>query len=366
MKQTRSQTLRYVETQRVAGGPYGRYLYARGSARDTLYSSCYAAMTRSLYGDLDSLTAGQRAEWVAYLQSHQDDDGLFRDPGIFGEGWYEDDPLWCGRPHLTCHVIVALTCLGAVAEKPLRWIDRFGVPDKIRAWLAGRDWGERVGWTGNEVMNVGTLLQYARDFHGHPTAGGALDALLDWMEENHLNCETGLWGPNDAGDPIQRSHAVQAAYHFWALRTYEGRPIPHLERALDSVLATRNPLGGFGWGVHNRDAPHHGSACEDIDSIEPLCRFLTATDRRRDDVRRALDGAVEWVLSNQNDDGGFVFMRGQPFEYGHPLMRSERDESGMFPTWFRTLSLAYVGRALSDGCIGGHPWRFVRCPGYQS
>ena len=125
MAERRSETLRYVEGMRFLDGPYGRYRYSAEMAQPTLYSSTYAAMTRSLYRDLDGLTPVQRQEWIAGLQAHQDDDGLFRDPLIFGQGWYKDDPEWCGRRHLTCHVVTALTCLGAVAAKPLVCLEPF-------------------------------------------------------------------------------------------------------------------------------------------------------------------------------------------------------------------------------------------------
>ena len=361
----RSRTLQYIDAQRLPGVQYGRYRYAPGNAVATLYSSCYAAMTRSLYHDLDTLTASEKAEWTGYLQSHQDGDGLFRDPAIFGEGWYAGDPLWCGRPHLTCHVIIALTCLGAVAERPLHWIEPFCDSAHLLHWLADRDWTERVSTTGNEIMNVGTLLQYARDFQQNTPAGESLTALFNWMEHNHLNHSTGLWGSLDSSDPRRRSDLVQAAYHFWTLWTFDERRIPHLERAVDSVLATQNPRGGFGWGVHNHDDPFSSSACEDFDSVEPLCRFMALTDYRREDVVSALTRGLAWTRSNQNDDGGFAFMRGRPFEYGHPLLRSERGVSGMFPTWFRTLTLAYIGRALPESSAGDHRCRFQRCPGYQ-
>ena len=177
-------TLAYVESMRLSGTPYGRYLYARGMAAPVLYASTYAAMTRHLYGELQSLGERERREWIGYLQSHQDDDGLFRDPAIYGQQMYAGDPEWCGRRHLSCHVVTALTCLGAVAEKPQRWLDPFCEPGGIERWLELRNWREEPDFVGNEVLNVGTLLQYARDFQGHPGAAEAVDRLLHWLSEN--------------------------------------------------------------------------------------------------------------------------------------------------------------------------------------
>lgn len=354
--------LSFVESCALPAFGPGRYRYSLACTAPTLYSSSYAAMSRSLLGELESLEPDERAGCAAYLQAHQDEDGLFRDPIIYGEGWYADDPLWCGRSHLTCHVITALTCLGAVAARPFTWLDPWRDPDALVAWLESRDWGERVGWTGNEIMNVGTLLQYARDFHNDDRAARAVASLLDWLESHHLSAQTGVWGTLDLTDPIQRSHAVQAAYHWWPLFAYDRRPFPYVDRAVDTVLATQNPSGGFGWGVHNPQEPLASSACEDIDSMDPLARMLGQTAHRGEEVRGALLRGQEWVLTNQMADGGFVFILRRPFEYGHPQLRGEAGQGAMFPTWFRLLSLAITDQALSGGEAG---WQFTECPGMQ-
>lgn len=358
----RSGVLQFVRSCALPERGPGRYRYSLACDAPTLYASTYAAMARSLLRALDGPDLGA---WAAYLNKHQDADGLYRDPVTYGEGWYADDPLWCGRSHLTCHVITALTCLGAVALRPFAWLEPWREPDALVTWLESRDWGARVGWTGNEIMNVGTLLQYARDYHNDDRAARAVACLLDWLEAHHLNPESGVWGTLDPGDPLQRSHAVQAAYHWWPLFAYDRRLFPSVNRAVDTVLATQNPRGGFGWGVHNPTEPFASSACEDIDSLDPLARMLGQTSHRDEEVRMALQRGAEWVLSNQMQDGGFVFMRGRPFEYGHPQLRSEAGQGAMFPTWFRLLSLALVGQALPNSLFGQIGWHFADCPGMQ-
>ena len=360
IQRVRDATLRYVESMRFRDQPFGRYRYADGMAEPTLYSSTYAAMTRGLYRDLDTLTRAERREWVAYLQSHQDDDGLYRDPRIFGAGWYKDDPEWCGRRHLTCHVLTALTCLGAVASKPLRMLEPFYDEAQLTAWLEARDWS-RVDFVGNEVLNLGTLLQYARDFQKHPRAAAAMRLMLDWLARHHMNPQTGLWGSIDVNAPKGLSRTVMGAYHFWLLFFYDRAPIPHAGAAVMQVLRTQQADGGFGCGVHGPAS----SACEDIDSIDPLARLLSPGTQRRDDILAALRRAEPHVLAMQNDDGGFVWIRGAAFSYGHPLMTAGKDASGMFPTWFRTLSLAYLGKALPDSMAGRFNWHFHNAPGIQ-
>ena len=360
----REKTLRFIESMRLAEGVYGRYRYAAGCKQPTLYSSTYAAMTRHLYRDLGSLTELQRAEWVEYLQSHQDDDGLFRDPVIFDQGWYKGDPEWCGRRHLSCHVVTALTCLGAVAKKPLRFLEPFLKPSGFVKWLETRDWERQPDFVGNEVLNVGTLLQYARDFQKAERCRPAMRELLDWMTAHHLSARTGLWGRLDVKNPRELSRAVQGGYHFWLLYFYDRVPIPHPERVIDSCLATQNACGGFGQGVHT-GSDRQSSACEDIDSIDPLVRLMRSTDHRRDEIRTALQRGLKQVLLNQTADGGWWFVRGKGFTYGHEQLAAGATEGAMFPTWFRTLTLAYLAKALADSIVGQVDWQFCNCPGLQ-
>ncbi len=129
-------------------------------------------------------------------------------------------------------------------------------------------------------------------------------------------------------------------------------------RIIDSCLRTQNKFGGFG-------VPANSSACEDIDSIDPLVRLYFLGNYRKEEIKKSLERAIVWVLVNMNEDGGFVFRRMEPFVYGHKLMSSGKDESAMFPTWFRTLSLAYLAKALPTSFLGKFDWQFIRCPGYQ-
>jgi len=207
---------------------------------------------------------------------------------------------------------------------------------------------------------VSCSFPYALPYAAAVMAGDAIQRLLRWLNDAGVDPATGLWGPFDQSDPKQRSEQVQAAYHWWALYFYDGVPIPYLDRAIDSLLAMQNPLGGFGCGVHNGQTPFHSSACEDIDSIDPLVRCSRLTTYRRAEIHNALRRAEAWVRTNHMADGGFVFMRDVPFEYGHTALFSDAGEGAMFPTWFRALSLAYVDQALA-----GPTWTWIRCPGYQ-
>lgn len=350
----RTKTLSFVESMRVQGKPTGRYRYSKSQRIPVLYASAYAALTRHLYEDLHTITDGEKEEWISCINAFQCDDGLFRDPVVSNE--IAETEVWWGWRHMTMHIIMALTVLGGRVSREFTFLDPLLDLDTLVAWLKSRDWGNNACNVSNEVQNVGTLLQYSRDFHDNGRAGHAVDCLLDWLEKTQ-NRETGSWKyPSDTTET--RSLAVQTGYHLWLLFFYEKRPIRYVERIIDTALATQNKVGGFGVALNS-------SACEDIDSIDPLVRLSMMTDYRNDEVRAVLKRALPWILANINDDGGFVFRRGEQMVYGHELMSSKINESAMFPTWFRTLSLAYLSKALPDSYVGNFDWKFIQCPGLQ-
>ena len=355
IKDLRSSTLNYIESMRLANEPYGRFRHSESVKEATLYASVCAALTRHIYGDLDIISPEQKKQWIDYILIHQADDGLFKDKYIAnsmaeeGDGW--------GWRHLTVHAIMALTALGSVAPKSFQPLDKFKDPHFLIKWLENRIVERDLEWDlGNQVQNYVVMLQYARDFQGEEWAGPVVEMILDWLDEAQ-NPTTGLWnkGPRN---PALLCRDVRVAYHLWLLYFYEGRPIKYADRVIHTCLSTQNEMGGF-------DVRINSSACADIDSIDPLVRLSFHTQYRHDDVISSLQRAIPWVLANMNDDGGFVFTRGEDLTVGHKSMYSGIDESNMFYTWFRTLSLAYLAQTFPNSTIGRFPWQFIRCPGHQ-
>jgi len=321
-----------------------------------VYASAYAALARHLYGDLESLSDDESRQWASYLLSHQSDDGVFRDPQISCDKAETLD--WWGWRHMTLHVLMALCTLKAGTARPFACLERFRSPGGMADWLAHRRWIEDASCVSNEVQNVGTMLQYARDHQGVEWCAAALDEMYEWLDARQ-DPATGCWH-YPACSPRQRSLAVQTGYHFWCLYFYDNRPIRHVERIIDTCLATQNRHGGFG-------VASNSSACEDIDSIDPLARLSQTTSYRHEEIRECLERALPWVLANRNSqDGGWVFRRAQPYNIvPHKAMRAGCDKSFMAYTWFRTLSLAYLAKALPDSPVAKGYWRLDRFPGHQ-
>jgi len=343
-------TLSFVAAMRSGGGEF-HYRYAFSTSEPNIYCSTYACMIRSLYGDLDDISEKDRLGWLSYFDAHQSsEDGLFRDSLLAGPDFEAQD--WWGARHLAVQVIACYVALGGKPGHDFHFLESLYEPHAVREWLESRDWQDRFADVGNEIMNYGCLLQYSRDIHSNRFAGEAVSAMRQWLVERAYP-DSGLWVENPFATSKRLSLAVQGAYHHFPLFFYDREVPPYRESIIDCLLATQNELGGYGVAPES-------SACEDIDTIEPLVRFLAMTDYRKGEVRSSLARALPWVLCNMNEDGGFVFSRNRDFVYGHREMSSRRNESNLFATWFRSLSLAYLSRGLRLP----NRYRLIRCPGY--
>lgn len=353
----KQETLDFYEGLRCREDGYGRYRYAACQTQPVLYASIYAALARHLLNELQTFDANLKKEWIKYIQSFQDNDGFFKDKIIAHPGsWYVPPHMeWCGWWHLSCHAIIAMTALGGVVEKDFKIVRPFYDEAYLREWLNRRN-QEKMDFVGNEILNLGQLLQYARDFHHVRPAGRAMEIIFDWLDKTQ-DVNTGLWGLK-FDTPAEMNKAYQGAYHFYLLYEYDHRPVAYVERIIDSMLSMQTSLGGF--GIHENT-----SGCEDIDAIDPLCRFCLKTEYRHDDILRALNQAFAWVLHNRVADNGFVFIKDQEMFYGSKYMFSGPHEGSSFATWWRMLSLAIMVQVLKEHAIAVYPWQFIKCPGYQ-
>jgi prenyltransferase beta subunit len=357
------ETLTFIEKMRCkpAGHAHGDkwdYYFSASGQKPILYASVFSVLTYSLYGLLEKMEPDTKKQWAEFIKSYQSDDGLFRDPVI--DCSLANTCSWWGWEHLTLHALMALTALGQTATKELTFVKKFYNPAFLTRWLDTRNWDTEPANVSNEVQNVGVALQYARDFHQDSYAQKALDVMFEWLD-SHQNSENGSWGNYQSilDYKGRLSQIAQTGYHIWLLYFYDNRPLKYSSQIIDLLLQTQNKTGGFGVSLNS-------SACEDIDSIDPLIRLMNITDYRKEDILKALERALPWVLVNRNSDGGWVFRRSEPAQIGPKEGWSAKvDESAMFPTWFRTLTLAYLSRALPDAFTVQNDFYFIKCPGHE-
>lgn len=333
------------------------YVYSKSSTKATLYASAYACMTSSLIGDLDRLSSQDRKEWVAYFDSFQsEDDGLFYDMELDGHLFRNAD--WWGARHLALHMISAYTDLHARPKYEFKFLREYYDTSFLKKWLDEVDWDVDVfsyeSDVDNKIMNIACLLQYQRDKFDDADASQAISYIKKYLRTK-INPDTGFWGDRTARNSKDISRMVQFFYHLLQIYAYDGDFDFMHSDVVDYVLKTQNRYGGYG-------VQPNSSACEDIDSIDILIRFYPfVSEATRAQIELSLQMAHRWVLVNHVADGGFVFRLNDPMVYGDRSLLAKANEGAMLPTWFRTLSLAYLSFFFDDD--GG--FVITRCPGYE-
>lgn len=333
-----------------------KYRYSASCSTTTLYASVYVCMTKSLLREHSKLTDRERRQWVEYFDSFQKaDDGLFYDPATVNEIYLDSD--WWGARHLTLHMISAYTHLNAKPKYPFYFLEQYYVDGAIESWLSKYPWDSvdigRLDFD-NKIMNIGCLLQYQRDFWNDVRADKAVTEIKKFLRDK-INPQTGMWGYFDITNKHQCSRMVQFAYHLFPIFFYDNDFDFDVELILHNILKTQNCSGGYG-------VPINSSACEDIDSIDILIRlYPLASYKTQKKINTQLSKALPWILYNQISEGGFVFRLHEAFHYGSSETSSQPQEGAMLPTWFRTLSIAYIINFSRDY----DTFLITSCPGYE-
>lgn len=342
-------TLRYITACNRGGFNHS---FCVSLETPVLYGALYAFMLRSMLGRL-----ADRAEmdaWIDHFDSYQAEDGFFRDPALGGDafehigGWGEG---W-GVRHLTAHMVIPYARAERCPRYPFRFLEALYEPGAMEAWLERFQFRDRLWSQSNYIMNLYSVLQFARDHMNERRARGAVDQIADWLRARQ-NPETGMWHDGPLTTRAQVNDAIRAAYHYYPLFEYDGVPLPYSERTVDVILPTQNSWGAF------EEEGRPAGACEDIDALDPLLRFAPRTAYREADVRIAAERALVWILACRNPDGGSSSIPEHGFHYGgHPLTTSQPGESNLFATWFRTLTVAYISQYLGlkqDFAVGHYP-----------
>lgn len=330
----------YVKMRNTKGVMFS---FSDSCGTETLYSSCYACM---ILGLLDHFDSFDKTEWIEYFNHFQADNGLFYDPATINEKGYNEGDGW-GARHLLVHLLIAYERLGAVPQKPFVFLHKYSTPDKMISWLESLDM-ENIYLTSNKIMNIVCSMQYARDKMNEPY-GDSISAAEEWLLSRFDN-NVGLWTNGKTDRKCDLNDAVRGSYHIFPIFTYDKIKLYNAEKTVGSILKTQNMVGGF-------DTCIASSACFDIDAIDPLVRF-GSNDRK---TIGALHKAFKWIMANKNADGGFVFQRNAPFSYGgEPTLTSKANESNLFATWFRTLSIIYILEKLNM-----YNCRLLDLPGYE-
>lgn len=321
-------------------------LFSNSSEDESIYTYTYLVM---LCGFLD-IEVNSKEIIASKLLESQLSDGFFYDKKylnyeyIIGDGW--------GKRHFIPQAVIAIERLKKKPIYEFAFIEPFYNSDRMRCFLNSLDWND--AWkTSNVVMNITVCLQYVRDFMNCKEAADSVNIVQQWLLEN-IRQDCGMWYWKDKMTIANKYEAIRCAYHLYPLLEYDGIDTPFKEKAIDLILSMQNKYGGF-------DIRKNSSACEDIDAIDPLIRLEIKTGGYREkEVKKSLEKAFFWLKQNQMQDGGFVFRRGENFNYGSNNVVSKVNESNLFATWFRMLSICYIHDYLT-----GYKRNYMRMPGYE-
>ncbi len=378
----RAGALRFLASLRT---PDGRYRMTAERA-PTLFTDCFAFFVRLLLDD--PLGAEERRELVDRLLLSQDErSGLFRS-GSWRPGLHSAHDAEYVDGQLTTFALAALRALGAAPRFPLRPLGDRAAPDAVASHLDRLAWAENPWNSGNRAMQLGILLSADQLCFDAPEAAEALDAWFAWHDA-HARAATGFWGEGRWADGYigfgGAAHQY-VVYHFW-----DRRP-PHLERAIRRVLELQYPDGRF-WPVAG------GGSCYEMDALEVLLlgrRWLGPNPAVEAAARRVLPT----VLESRNVDGGFCWAprrdlrildllrsSGSPPDLHLKLWSlraqvnalligaTERrtawtdaahpaQDSSVYDTWFRLLTLAAVSRLCSEPWLQQVPWQSLPFPNW--
>lgn len=235
-------------------------------------------------------------EWVLFLGSLQ-----APETGLVSEHLSEDrarDPLPPGDPALaprynTMAVLYALECLGAAPACPVANAAALS-GKRIAQVAASLNWATGAWSAGDWIDCLASCLYGNGKYFGD---AGGMDDLFAWLDER-CDPESGMWG-----EPGEAEGWLQPVNGFYRLTrgTYAqfGRPLPHPERAIDTILR------------HAADPRHFGEgkdyACTVLDVVHPLWLCLRQTSHRRDEAEAWVRARLPGLLDRWVDGGGFAF-----------------------------------------------------------
>jgi hypothetical protein len=239
--------LRRFRDPRAAYDPHdlrGRFSVRAGEHTD-LYGSADMVFVLWILDELDDRTTGRgRWEWASVIRSFQDPrTGLFE----AGEAAAE------GTMHATAFATAALELLGFRPLHPHAWAERrFASREAIRRWVDSFEWHQI--WSGSHELGAAAAVIDA------PQGIRLPSEWADWTVEaftERLDEKTRLW-KNGLLDRVWRRPTtidLGGAAHFWWIYHHLGRPIPHPERVVASILFLQRETGLWGTRLFDGASP---------------------------------------------------------------------------------------------------------------
>ena len=360
----------------------------------TIFTSCFAVKILSLLDEVKNFSESERIEWINYIQSFQSKTtGLFIDTEASKRVVGEEHNVDHLALQLTTFCVTALDCLSSKARYPLHFVKKYYGRKNIFNILDNLDWN-RSSNSGNKSMFIAISLIYNFENFADKEASNSLNYWFEWMDANQRS-GTGFWGTNKESDYFE---GLGGFYHQFVIYAYMNRKVNLPKRIIDRILYLQQPDGLFYPG-------NGGASCDDIDGITPLVYFYKRYDYRRDEIKIALEKALDSILKNRRTDGGFcwgqrdflslktykhiffniIYMKDnfywffciKRFIIGKLLVRLAKPkiatgwskysryefESSLFDTWLRLVTIGEICSIVDDVALSGLKLNYQKVPG---
>lgn len=239
------------------------------------------------------------AEWITRLRDFQEPatglvpEYILEDAGLNQELVPANNPDGAWR-YNTMALNYALECLGSNLARPVTNAANI-TPARLRRHLAGLPWSDRAWHAGDWIdCYASAVLPNARYFGHKPP----LKELLAWLDKQ-CDPATGLWGSATADTRL-----LMPVNGFYRLTrgTYAqyGRPLPHPERAIDTILTHAGDRAFF--------AREKENACNVLDVAHPLWLCLRQTTHRRAEAEAWVAKRLPRLIGEWVDERGFDFL----------------------------------------------------------
>lgn len=326
--------LSYFESLRNKEGSYGVYHYKAGLP-DTLWSSAYVALTRSLIGNLDFISQQERTEWLSYLENSQNEStGLFEEPTMTKQSMtsaiHSENLL---KWHGSTFVNGAIHVLGGSLKYPISSMNFLKGKGKMTAYLDSLPW-ENPWLAGNYTYDLGCLMGFDYKVTGDIRNLDAMEEFFKWHDMNQ-DAETGFWNPSGKGTLAQE---LYGGYHSLMVYWMFDREVNLPDRMVKSALK-----------VYEQNGRSVG-CCQDMDIFDTAISLYRQYDVMDIEVRKAAKDILPYLLDNINPDGGSCNDRMNPFsDMGWKNHMVDTGESALTSTYFNTFTLSVMEEILELG-----------------
>ena len=305
-------------------------------------ASATAVLLLNFLEALDDISVQTRQDWLEYLQSFQQDDGLFEDKVDMAEET-QGYPYWALRGHRSRHIAWAIEALGAKLLKPIRFVQPYTDKQSIERWL-DEMWRlhiDKIWSLGNWVMDMGVLLDLQHRHFNDGSARQALHVLLDGLNERQ-DPVTGFW----MGPKVDLRRAMAGAMHFYPLYWACEHPLHHFCAAVEHTLSLQQPDGLFGF-----ESGLGGSQCLDYDAMLILANGHALLPDMRDKIKADCQRVLDAIMVNHNADGSFADTQLCETRYWTTKAAAYRaDQGSVWDTYARMMTIAMCIEITTGRC----------------